>query len=665
MVIAVNTIEAETLAECDIIVVGAGPVGQRFVETVSRLCPFKTVRWFGNEPWRPYDRIKLSPLLGGDIPYEAVFPDHAFERNNVEQIFNCAIVEIDRHKRCVIDEYGKHHYYKQLVLATGSSPHIPSIPGVKAKRVYTFRNLKDVASLQARSMASRHTIVIGAGLLGLEAARAMLKNSTEVTVVQQAPRIMNRQLDDKAASILQSGLEDRGLKFELGSGVRAIICETIENDRSIVSGVRLQSGKVINCDTVIVCAGIKPNVALASYAKLSVSKGVKVNSNLQTTDANIYAVGECAQFEQEVVGLVGPGLEQAAVAAFHIAGKEVNYKGYISAAKLKVAEESVFSVGDVQEEYHSDRIESFSWRKGSDYRKIYLRKGVLIGALSIGEWSESFQIQEYVRQGRRVGFLRCLLFKLTGNVFDERNATDISTWSEMAVVCNCKSVSRQAISEAFEQGYCTTQALAQKTGASMVCGSCKPLLDQFTGDSESGAVEQSGTSLSLMAFGLLALVVSILTLLMTPFAYSDSVQNPWRFDLLWIQSLYKQISGFSILALCLLAMLLSLSKRWNGFRIGKFVFWRNFHASLGLLCLLLLMAHTGLHFGVNLNQWLMANFIVLSLLGGVAAFVAAKANAMPAKMALQVRRSVNNLHLLAFWPFPVLLGFHIVSVYYF
>lgn len=649
-------------ASSDVLVVGAGPVGQRFVELYARQCPQKSLRWFGNEPWQPYDRIKLTPLLSGAIDYESVFTSQLPQGENLEYVFNCGIVRIDREQRFVEDEFGRRHGFRQLVLATGSSPHIPEIPGVDAKRVYTFRNLKDVASLKARTTASRHTVIIGAGLLGLEAARAMLSYSTRVTVVQQAQHIMNRQLDSAAAKRLQDILEEQGVCFSLGSGVREIVVRRNGLERDEVAGVRLRSSEVIPCDTVIVCAGIKPNIELAIDARLPVSTGIRVNSRMQTADPSIYAIGECAQYENEIAGLVGPGLEQASVLVHNLAGDAAQYKGYISATTLKVVGEQVFSVGDVQEELQDDQVRSMRWSSQGRYRKVFFKKGKLVGAIAIGDWPETYQLIEHVREGRKVALWRRWLFLLTGNLFDERDAEDILSWPAEAVVCHCKQVPQSQIVQACQQQK-STSFITQQTGAGSVCGSCRPLLDRLTGTEADS--RHRGSLLPLTLFGTLSMLIVMVFLGVAPFPYSSSFAESFPLDSLWLDSFYKQVSGFSMLFIAVLTLFLTLSKRWNGFRLGKFVFWRNTHAVLGVLALLLLFLHTGMHFGVNLNRWLMMDFMLLAALGGFAAFVASQSRMLPFTLAARVRRSVNNLHILAFWPLPVLLCFHILASYYF
>ncbi len=648
----------------DIVVIGAGPVGQHFIKKILELDANKKIKWFGDEAYQPYDRVSLTPLLGGKIGYEDIFDKTILEHVSLEKVFNTTIVSINREEKYVVDQYGFKHPYRKLVLATGSSPHIPSIPGVKAKRVYRFRNLNDVCELQARTASARKIVVVGAGLLGLEAARAMLRHHTDVMVVQQGHRLMNRQLDERASDLLKDKLEKDGVVFRIGAGVREILTDSKDGVISSVKGVLLHGGEVLDCDTVIFCTGIKPNIKLAIDASIAVGQGIKVNQNLQTNDSDVYAIGECAQFKDEILGLVAPGIEQASVAAHNICNRIAQYQGFVSASTLKVTGVNVFSVGDIQEEFHDRFVSAFKWQGKNGYRKIYLRKGVIIGAIAIGSWKESAQLREYIRSERRIPLFRRALFLITGNVFDEGDSLDISTWPEMAVVCNCKSVNRASISAAYDSGCRDVKTIGACTGAGTVCGSCLPLLENFTGEKTlDKRPEENAWWLS--SVGVLSLLMSVCIVLLTPIAYSESVQQQIQIDRLWIESLYKQASGFALIFLISFTIIFSLSKRWNGFRLGRFVFWRNMHATLGVFALFILLAHTGMHLGVNLNQWLMSNFIALSIAGGLSALVNSKASLIPVTYVNPIKRAVNWVHIISFWPLPVLLSVHVISVYYF
>ena len=259
------------------------------------------VQLFGNEPYQPYNRVQLSALLAGKINRDALdipLPSSS-EKPNFSYIVS-VIRQINTATKTVTDADGREHDFDILVIATGARAHVPSIPGVNRSGVYTFRNLKDAEFLSARVVRSRHIVVVGGGLLGLEAAKGLLRFNTRVTVIQQGPRLMNRQLSDEAACRLQAQVESLGIRVIVDAGVRKI-----QGDQTIQS-VLTNDGDIIECDTVLLCAGIKPNVELARAAGISVATGITVNDQLQTSHPDIYAIGECCEHRGLTYGLVTP-----------------------------------------------------------------------------------------------------------------------------------------------------------------------------------------------------------------------------------------------------------------------------------------------------------------------------------------------------------------------
>ncbi|MGH6663166.1 MAG: NAD(P)/FAD-dependent oxidoreductase, partial [Rhodospirillales bacterium] len=329
------------------IVVGTGPAGMRVAQELVQRSPECRVRMFGDERWRPYNRVRLTPLMVGDIRLADVyFPTLCAPDGAEIEILQRRIVAIDRESQTVTDMRGDSHRYGRLVLATGSRPHVPSIAGVDQANVFTFRDLDDVEKLMARIAQSRRAVVIGGGLLGLEAARGLHQHKIETVVIEHERHLMPRQLDDRAGAILADHMGGLGVAVVTGDGIRVIVGD------GRVAGVRLLSGREIACDTVVVCTGIRPNVGFAQDARLSVGHGIRVDDHMRTSDPTIYAVGECAEHRDKIYGLVAPGLEQAAVAAHAILGGESQYGGSIAATRLKVVGIPVFNIGAVAESEH-------------------------------------------------------------------------------------------------------------------------------------------------------------------------------------------------------------------------------------------------------------------------------------------------------------------------
>ncbi|MFW1677385.1 FAD-dependent oxidoreductase [Pontibacter sp. JAM-7] len=658
--VATSTSEPESICWDDaILVVGAGPVGFRFIQELRKRHIDTPVILFGNEPYQPYDRVRLSALLAGQdsadnllLPLDDLEQDPGFR-------FVCAeIASIDRELKCVIDTEGTAYPYQKLVLATGSRAHVPHMDGVELDSVFTFRNMRDAERLKARTARCQDLVVVGGGLLGLEAARALQCNLINITLVQQAPRIMNQQLDDTAADLLQKRLESLGIRIVTGAGVSGVIGE------GKAEGVALRNGEVIACDTVLISAGIRPNIELARKAWLSVGRGIRVDDHLCTSDRDIYAIGECAEHNEKIYGLVAPGFEQAAIAADHISAGTSRYLGSHSIARLKVVGVPVFSMGDVHDDQPNDPKQFVVWRgDNGDYRKLIMKGWRLVGAVSIGEWAEIPRLQELITHQRMIFPWQLISFRLRGFLWNPSTADNPLAWPESSVICNCKQVTRGQLTAAMEAGCCSVTALGEATGAATTCGSCKPLVQMMVGSAEKAQPDTDRNTLMVTGLSVLA---AVLAFLMIPgLDVSQSVQAPLRLDLIWNDGLFKQISGFTLLGLTVLGLLMSLKKRSPLLGFGSFRFWRSLHTILALSCVLILFVHTGLHAGQHLNQWLLVNFLALSLLGVAVSVVIG----LQYKLRPATGRRLRSIgfwgHLLLSWPLPVLLSFHVLSVYYF
>lgn len=652
-----------------IIVVGAGPIGVHLVNQLLAKGLRQKIILFGGEPYQPYDRVKLSNVLAGTISPDRLSLDLP-QNPYLERHYHCFITSIDPEHKTVSDERGNTYRFSSLVLATGSSPHIPDIRGVDCQRVYTFRDLRDAEALIARSTTSRRTVVVGGGLLGLEAAKAMQRWSTQVTVVQQAPRLMNRQLDSKAAEILLKKVLSLGVDVYLNSGVGQITGRASSDaaGRKTVVGVKLRNGVFIDCDTVIFAAGITPNIDLAVKARLAIGKGITVDEHLRTSDKNIYAIGECAEYNQQVYGLVAPGIEQASILADNIGSHnlEAVYQGSVNASALKVVGETVFSIGEIDTELDR-RLQSHTYYDAnkSQYRRVFLKKRQLVGALAIGEWSEQSQIRRAVLTKQKILPWSIWSFSRSGGLFGDSPKNDVKQWPAADIICSCKAVTKGCIDKAVAEGCDSVDRVMNTTGAGTLCGSCQPLMAQLVDGTNSVSVKRD-VNFTLLGLGsVIAVTLAVCFILLNPIPYVSTVQLDFAFDQLWRDGLYKQITGFSLLAASLLGLLLSLRKRFQRLSFMSFNHWRLVHVSLGIVCLIALVLHTGFRLGDNLNLWLMLNFISLIVIGAFAGIVIGWDKLLGVKLYQKLRSWFTWGHIISFWPFPVLLGFHILSVYYF
>ena len=646
--------------DAPIVVIGMGPVGIRFVQSLlnhNRNC---NVVVYGNEPWEPYNRVQLSSFLAGDLGWSDLVNSQKLPViPNVIQQHHCTIASIDKEARTITDESGRVQAYSKLILATGSRPHYPNIEGIDKSGIYCFRDFSDTQKLLARQVRSRKTVILGGGILGLEAARAMSRQHTDVTVIDHSPRLMSAQLDTEASEVLRGHFLSLGIKVFLGNGVKEFIGE----DK--VTGIRLRDGREISCDTVILATGIKPNIELARAAKLSVGRGIRVADNMQTSDPDIYAIGECVEHRNRVYGLVKPGYEQAEVAVHSLQGKTTSYTGSISATRLKVSSIPVFSAGRVGEEEDHRTFEEYVFRDHSHsiYRKLVISRGKLVGAIATGEWNELERVQEAVSHQRRIWAWQIKRFKSKGFIWPEDTSKDVSQWPANATICNCSGVTRGQLSAAFTAGHTSVPSLMAATNASTVCGSCRPLLVQFAGAADTP--EPAAGAKVLLVTGMLSLLLALVALFLPGAAYNSSVDVAWQWDLLWRDNFIKQLTGYSVLGLSILAMLMSLRKRIKAFSLLKFSSWRLIHVATGLAVILGLAVHGGFHLGNNLNLLLMLPFILLIAVGAIASGVVSIEHCMDGLFARRLRKSMVWLHIVLFWPVPVLLAFHILQTYYF
>src|SRR5688500_557385 len=292
-------------AEARLVIVGAGPVGIHLARELLQRDPQLSVVMYGGEAWEPYNRVLLSELLAGEIEWEAIAnPPPVNPKTRVELRINNPITAIDRISRCVIDSVGNRQHYSELVLATGSSPYVPALDNAHVLGVYTYRNVDDAQVLMTNALQSRVTIVLGGGALGIEVARALKKQNpeTRLVLVHRGEYLMNRELDESAAQIVEKHIDEAGVEILL----RETITKVVGNKE--ITGVLLASGKEIECDTLVLCTGIERNIKLARAAGLSVGRGIEVDDHMRTSDPSIYGVGECVEHRGEVYGLVAPGI---------------------------------------------------------------------------------------------------------------------------------------------------------------------------------------------------------------------------------------------------------------------------------------------------------------------------------------------------------------------
>ena len=587
-------LDAHVRAE-PVIVVGGGPVGIRVCQELARRGLDAIV--FNAERWQPYNRVKLTPLLCGDVQLGQVSQSLSFARRRAHH----ALLRPQRHRHRPRRQDRHRQVRARLRLFEAGAVHgfaraRSPIPGKELSGVFTFRNFDDVERLLARSFRSRRTVVIGGGLLGLEAARGMAARRVETWVVEHEGHLMARQLDPEGGEALARDITALGLVVRTGKSVKAI------QGAERVEAIELSGGETIACDTVILCTGIRPNMELARDIGLAVGRGIKVSAEMLTSDPDIYAVGECAEFDGHVYGLVGPGFEQAHVAAAHIAGEPAGYRGSVPATKLKIVGTDVFSMGDVEQLEHRSDVGSLSFaaRDGGIYRRLVLKRGRVVGGIAVGDWPEINRLQEAIRAQARLWPWQLARFALLGRLWSQRAPASVREWPRAATVCNCTGVTRGQIGDVIALGCASIDDVKRDTGASTVCGSCGPLIAELL-----GAPPERKPAAAFRPLAVLSVAAALLALLtfaspIWPTAKSILLRGPG--DLLWLDGTWKQVSGFILLGLSALAAALFMRKRLGWVRLGQFASWRFVHVALGTLTLAVLFLHTGFRLGAHLNR---------------------------------------------------------------
>jgi nitrite reductase (NADH) large subunit len=611
----------------------------------------------GEEAQPAYDRVHLTDLLRGrSIDDLTLGGSGWYARHGIELRTGDPVIFIDREEHTVTLKSGHVMKYGRLVLATGSRPYVPPIEGADLPKVFVYRTIDDLTAIQNQALRSRTAAVIGGGLLGLEAARALQTLGAACAVVEYAPHLMPAQLDGDGAALLRSQIEKLGIRVHTGARTERI--------ESTDGGLRLWlaggSEQVLRADMVVIAAGIRPRHELGEAAGLTIAArgGVLVDNRLRTSDPAIHAIGECASHRGVSYGLVAPGYRMAEVLAGNLMGRDSEFDGADLSTRLKVLGVDVTVLGD-----YAQPDATTTWRSGDSYRVLVTKGGRLAGASGVGPWPEAGEIQDGVLCARRVWPWHAARFRRHGSPWPARQR-DARSWPANATVCNCMSVSRGALTQARENGCTTIEALAQTTGASTLCGSCKPLLAQLLGASGAGAAPSRGGR-GLAATAVAAAVLCLLLALSSPIPYSETVQQRIPVDELWRNGILKQVSGFTLLSLTLLGLLMSLRKRWKRFSRGNFGYWRVLHAATGALALIILVAHTGMRFGSNLNFALMTFFVAANFVGAAAGAVTGMEQRFSGPAGMKYRRWLTWAHIVTTWPLPVLAGFHVFSVYYF
>ncbi len=459
-----------------LVIIGAGMASGRLLEELAAIARDKfEITLFGAEPYGNYNRIMLSPLLAGEKKFEEIIIHDAkwYREHNIKCRFNESVVKIDKVAQQVVSENGVTNYDK-LVIATGSASFFIPVSGNDLAGVIGFRDLDDVNfMLEAAKRPNSKAVIIGGGLLGLEAAAALKKQGMDVTILHLMGHLMERQLDSAAAYLLQKELEGRGIKVVCNAHTKAIL------GKERVEAVLLDNGKIYDADIVVMAAGIRPETRLAIDAGLHVERGIVVNDNMLTSDKNIYALGECVEHKNIVYGLVAPIYEMARILAANLHGKSEKFSPPIISTRLKISGVDLFSAGDFT--YNDCEEIVFRDPGRGIYKRLLIRDNKIIAIILFGDVSDGSWFFSKLKSGEDISEIRDFLIHgpalQNGKVQDPLSV--IESLPHEAEICGCNGVCKGEIIKAIENGAKDLAAVREATTASASCGSCANLVEQI------------------------------------------------------------------------------------------------------------------------------------------------------------------------------------------
>ncbi|MGP4059361.1 nitrite reductase large subunit NirB [Halobacillus sp. H74] len=463
-----------------LVVVGNGMAGVRCVENILREGPDAfDITIFGREPHGNYSRIMLSSVLQGSTSFKEIMlnPYIWYEENGITLYTGEMVTQIDKENKCVETDLGREVEFDKLIMATGSSPFVLPLAGVEKEGVISFRTIEDCQRMIETADHYKKAVVIGGGLLGLEAARGLLNLGMEVDVVHRSEYIMQRQLDEQASLMLQKELESQGMRFLLN----IVSHEVLGEER--VEGLRFDDGTEVETDLVVMAVGIKPNSQLAKDSGVETNRGILVNDFLETNTPDLYAIGECAEHEGIVYGLVQPLYEQGEVLARHLCGKKVSgYRGSVLSTQLKISGVDVFSVGQFTPDRTTEGIHYQNDIEGV-YKKVVFRGNKAVGAVLFGDTRLGPKLLDTIVKEKVVSD------QDKASLLDSLDPGN-SPMAKLPLtdnVCTCNGVSKESIIAAVQQeNLKTVDEVKTCTKASSSCGGCKPsvaeLLDYISSD---------------------------------------------------------------------------------------------------------------------------------------------------------------------------------------
>lgn len=660
-----------------VVVIGNGMVGYRFCEQLvaSEHADRFRIAVFGEEPIPAYNRIRLSEMLSGQPinDPDSTAHDHAppvrggegpptiddlllaprawYDARGIDLHTGDPVVAIDRPSRTLRARSGKRVHYDRVVLATGAKPRRPLISGIDEPGVLTYRDVGDLAAIRAAvAGGATRAIVVGGGVLGLELAWTLADLGISAHILEAAPALMTGRLDPASSGELKNRLEARGIAISMGVGVAAMVRK---KDRL---QVRLRSGELLWTDVAVVCAGVVPRDSLARQAGLRIADtgGIWVGDDMRTSDPRIYAIGDCARHRGAVYGQISPGYQMAGVAAKRLLGERARFSPPVPRLDLTVGELRVTSIGDMTTEH-----DIVTAGVSGDRRAIAVSERRLEGACAVGAWQDLVTIESAIGRRERIRGRSLRQFSRTGNL--ARGQADPHTWPETAIVCQCAQVTKGAIVRACGQN-AGLDVVMHETGAGSGCGSCRPLVATLCGGGQKTGLDRRLLWLSVVSAVLLFAIWAlpqVLSMSRAPGLLGE-VLGPWR------AHLAREISGFVLLGMCLLGLIMPIARRLKNKRPRlRWMKSSVAHVLLGGIAVIALFAHTGHKPTGALNLALAATLTAAMALGALLGITRAVqiGGGMLATPARTARWPLLILHLFTLALLPALIGVHVLAVY--
>ncbi|MFT3770822.1 MAG: FAD-dependent oxidoreductase [Minicystis sp.] len=436
---------------------------------------------FGEEPRPAYDRVHLTDLFAGKTDQDLTLaPASWYEEHEIDLYLGDPVLAVDRDECLVRSQGGVTVLFDRLVFASGSRPHVPPIAGSDLPGVFVYRTVADLHAIMAYASGATRAAVIGGGLLGLEAARAVRELGLDVHVIEASPGLLPRQLDPTGARLLRERIEELGVRVKTGARTTRIDPGGRIQSAAPPRILSFDDGSELEAELVILAAGIRPRseLAAASGLQLAPNGGIVVDDRLTTSDPRIFAVGECASHRGTTYGLAAPGFQMVDVLVNNLGGGDATFAGASPSARLKLMGVQVASLGRPDEKA-TPGATAHTYLAGGVYRKLVIAEGRIIGAIAVGAWDDLVRIEDALAEPRSFSFWDLRRFRGTGTLFLKSESPPVHEWPAEALVCGCLGVRRGALTEAELAGACTVEALSARTGAGTMCGSCRPLLADY------------------------------------------------------------------------------------------------------------------------------------------------------------------------------------------